>query len=129
MGLKPWLGTVSLDSGTLDVVDTMQNKHFGLYDNAFGKDPAKWQPVSPLHHLSAASLPFLGVCSSRRNDACPQAQVYAKKSKGLGVKAGVLELDLGHGGINDKLGEPGEYTSAVEDFMASLDREVARRLR
>lgn len=129
MGLKPWLGTVSLDSGTLDVVDTMQNKHFGLYNDAFGKDPAKWQPVSPLHHLSMSSLPFLGVCSTRRNDACPQARAYARKSKMLGVKAGVLALDLGHGGINDKLGEASGFTAAVEDFMSSLDREVARRLR
>lgn len=129
MGLSPWLGTVSLDSGTLDVLNTMQNKHFGLYNDAFGKDPSKWQPVSPIHHLTRASLPFLGVCSTRRNDACPQAQAYAAKSKTMGVKAGALEIDLGHGGINDKLGEPGEYTAAVEAFMASLDREVARRLR
>ena len=32
----PWLGTVSLDSGALDVVSIMERRHLRLYDNAFG---------------------------------------------------------------------------------------------
>jgi arylformamidase len=31
-----WLGAVSLDSGALDVVGIMEQRHARLYDNAFG---------------------------------------------------------------------------------------------
>lgn len=119
-GAQPWLGTVSLDNATLDVAQTMGSRHFSLYDPAFGTDPAYWRATSPIVALSAASTPLLAVCSSRRSDSCPQAQAYVARATALGVKATELPKNLSHGEINNDLGEPGAYTSAVEDFLGAL---------
>lgn len=119
-GAKPWRGVVSLDSAAMDVPAIMSAKHFGLYDEAFGKDPAVWQALSPLHQMKAAPAPLLLVCSSRRADSCPQAKALADKAVGLGGKATVLPQDLSHGEINAKLGEAGAYTDAVQRFIASV---------
>ena len=120
-GARPWLGTVSLDSGALDVPQIMNHKHAKLYDEAFGADPAFWEESSPVHHLTSGMKPWLGVCSRLRSDSCATNTAYALKSKGLGARAEVLGERLRHGAINEELGKPGEYTDAVETFLASLD--------
>lgn len=119
-GASPWLGTIALDSAALDVVQIMQSRHASFYDRAFGKDPAYWQAASPWHQLKAGTAPLLLVCSSRRDDSCPQAQQFTAHASALGVQAQVLAQDLSHKGINEELGRPGAYTGAVEAFMASL---------
>lgn len=120
-GARPWLGTVALDSASMNVVSTMQAKHFSFYDKVFGPDPSFWQQVSPYHRLQKTPLgPFLLVCSSKRSDSCPQAQAFADKVRSLGGRATVLPQDLSHGDINKRLGEPGDYTSGVEGFMGGL---------
>jgi arylformamidase len=129
LGATPWLGTVSLDSAALNVVSTMEGTHLRLYDRAFGMDPGFWQVASPWHQMSKASAPLLVVCSSRRADSCPQGEQYRDKAATLGTRVGVLAQDLSHGDINSTLGEPGPYTRAVEQFMGSLDPDVARRLK
>lgn len=128
-GLRPWLGSVSLDSASLDVMQNMKAKHPAFYDDAFGLDENFWVQMSPIEQVSNASLPWLGVCSSRHSDACRQAKAFAYKLSRLGIKAHVLEEDKGHGAINGELGEVGPYTDAVEGFMGSLDTEVARLLK
>jgi acetyl esterase/lipase len=90
MGVKPWLGTVSLDSAALDVPGIMKARHLRLYDRAFGSDPAQWETVSPVHALSGKATPLLAVCSTRRSDACPQARRYAARAQSLDVHASVL---------------------------------------
>ena len=120
-GARPWLGTVSLDSGALDVPQIMNHKHAKLYDEAFGADPAFWEESSPVHHLTSGMKPWLGVCSRLRSDSCATNTAYALKSKALGARAEVLGERLRHGAINEELGKPGEYTDAVETFLASLD--------
>jgi arylformamidase len=129
LGAKPWIGTVSLDSGALDVPAIMNHRHPRLYDEAFGDDPALWEASSPIHHLSKDSPPWLGVCSSNRRVSCDANQIYAAKSMELGARAETLGEPLSHGEINAELGEPGAYTDAVEAFMASLDPSVAALLR
>lgn len=126
--LKPWLGTVSLDSAAMDVAAIMKKKHAAFYDDAFGRDKAAWAAASPLMQLSGRSIPWLGVCSSRRKDSCAQAHAFAAKAASLGVKAEVLEENLKHGEINEDLGAPGAYTDAVETFMRGLDPAIAARL-
>lgn len=126
--LAPWLGTVSLDTGTHDVVDTMERPHARLYDRAFGTDPAFWREVSPLAQLERGAAPFLLVCSTRRSDSCPQSDALAAKARDLGIRAEVLRKNLSHGEINALLGEEAAYTEAVDEFLASLDAEVAARL-
>lgn len=127
-GAQVWLGTISLDSGTLDVVQTMSSPHFPLFDQAFGDKPSDWLAASPLQQLSGRTVPFLAVCSSRRRDSCPQAEVFVRKAESLGGRGSVLREDLSHGEINQQLGLPSVYTNTVEQFMRSLDPAVARRL-
>ncbi|HWT55373.1 MAG TPA: alpha/beta hydrolase [Rhodocyclaceae bacterium] len=123
------LATVSLDSGTLNTVDTMENRHFALHDAAFGKDRNFWIKTSPWHALSGKPAPLLAVCSTRRADACPQAQQLVDKIRGFGGNADVLREDLAHGEINKNLGLSGAYTEAVERFLSQTDPALAERLR
>lgn len=128
-GALPWLGTVALDSAAYNVATIMQARHLGLYDRAFGRDPAAWAEVSPIVQLQAGMAPFLTVCSSRRSDSCAQAQAFAAKARALGTQAQVLPEDLSHAEINATLGEPSAYTTAVDRFLAGLDPALAMRLR
>lgn len=120
-GARPWLGTVALDSAALDVAPIMQARHPRLYDRAFGQDPAYWRAASPLQVLQPGGAPLLAVCSSRRDDSCPQARNFAAQAAGLGRSVQVLEQDLSHRAINQELGLVGDYTDAVEAFLRSLD--------
>ncbi|PZP58351.1 MAG: esterase [Pseudoxanthomonas spadix] len=110
---------IALDSAAMNVVQIMQARHFPLYDRAFGDDPRSWSAVSPWHHLSRDSLPMLAVCSSRREDSCAQARGLAQRARTFGVAVQVLPEDLSHMQINRSLGEPSDYTRAVDAYLAS----------
>ena len=127
-GAVPWLGTMSLDSASLDVVQTMQRPHLPLYDRAFGDRSADWLAASPYQQMRGKIVPLLAVCSSRRRDSCPQAHAFADKAGRLGSHVTVLEEDLSHEAINQQLGLPSDYTSHVEAFLRSLDPAMARLL-
>ena len=132
-GVRPLLGTVSLDAGAIDVVKQMPNVYPFLktrYREAFGETEAQWVVASPYHRLDRTAAPWLGVCSTqRKDDPCGQATAYAKKSEGLGLRAEVLPQPMGHGAINKDLGEDNAYTGDVEAFLARLDPTVAALLR
>ncbi|MEO8810349.1 MAG: alpha/beta hydrolase [Rhodanobacter sp.] len=127
-GAQSWLGTIALDSASLDVEQIMQARHLPLYDEAFGSQASTWLALSPYQQMRGRIVPFLAVCSSRRQDSCPQARAFVRKAKSLGARASVLEEDLRHGEINAQLGLPSAYTRAVEHFMGSLSPSIARRL-
>lgn len=127
-GARPWLGTVALDSAAFNVVQIMEARHPGLYDDAFGEDPAYWRRASPYHQLTAAMRPLMAVCSTRRSDSCQQAHRFDDKAAALKVRVDVLEEDLSHREINQQLGLEGSYTDSVESFMGTLDRAVGRLL-
>lgn len=128
-GALPWLGTVALDSAAYNIATIMQAPNLRLYDEAFGDDPAAWVALSPIAQLHAKIAPFLAVCSSRRADSCSQAEAFATKAGGVGARVEVLPEDMRHGEINEALGEPSAYTTAVDQFLASLDPSLAVRLR
>ena len=129
LGVRPWLGTIVLDSAAMDVVQIMESGHYRLYDNAFGKDAAFWKSASPFQVLTADATPMLLVCSTKRRDKpCEQARVFAAKAVGLGVRAALSEQALTHKEINQQLGLPGVYTEAVERFMGTLDASVSSLL-
>lgn len=124
-GAQDWLGTVSLDSAALDVVATMEGRHPKLYDEAFGTDRDFWVATSPAHRLlasKAAPWPMLLVCSSRREQVCPQAHDHAGKLRAQGGDAVVVEQPLTHREINQQLGLPGRYTEQVDRFIDGLLR-------
>jgi len=120
-GALPWRGTVVLDSAGLNLVGVMRLPHPRFYDRAFGADPALWRAASPLETLVPGAAPMLVICSTQRADAsCLQSQRFVAQALASGVRASVLEQDLSHGEINGKLGLPGAYTDAVEQFFESI---------
>ena len=119
-GAGSWLGTVALDSGAYNVVEIMEQRHFSLYDEAFGNDRELWRAASPTLRLARAPVPMLLVCSSRRADSCAQAGAFAQKATSLGGRVKVAPVDLRHGNINAQLGTPGELTAQVDAFLHSL---------
>ena len=128
-GAKPWLGTVSIDTATLNLVDTMERRHFRFYDKVFGDDIDYWKSVSPFHLLQKPQAPFLAICSTQRKDgACSQAEQFVKKATSLSMQANVLKVDLSHREANANLGKDSTYTKAVESFLATLDSSVKQVL-
>ncbi len=117
---QAWRATVMLDSAALDVPAVMGNRHFGLYDRAFGSDPRQWAAVSPIAQLTRGTAPMLAVCSSRRKESCPAADRFAAKANGLGGKVRVLREDLSHMEINATLGAASDYTAKVDAFLQSV---------
>lgn len=128
-GAQPWLGTISLDAGSINVVDVMENPHAPLFDDAFGTDPEYWKQVSPHHALRAGATPFLVICSKVRERESLNTLKFMLKARSLGVLAEFLPEDLTHGEINSTLGLENDYTLDVEEFMSSLDPLVKWRLR
>lgn len=117
-GLKPWRGTISLDSAAMNVETIMQAEHRAFYDEAFGKDPTLWRKVSPYYRLVKGGVPMLLVCSTRREEeSCGQAAVFAKKALQLGGQTTVRPEDLSHRDINCALGTKSAYTDAVDGFI------------
>jgi arylformamidase len=116
-GVKPWAGTIALDSAAYDVSVIMKERHPKFYDDAFGADPAFWTRVSPSLQVKGSSAPILLVCSSLRSNSCPQAEGFAAKA-GKGAK--VLPIALRHGPINAELGKESTYTRQVDAFLASI---------
>ena len=115
------LGVVSLDSGALDVPQTMARPPLpGIYQRAFGNNRAEWIAASPFHQLNHNAVPMQLVCSSRRRDVCAQSQIFRQKAALLGVRVQVLPEDLSHAEINRELGKASSYTKAVDAFLRSL---------
>ncbi len=119
-GVKPWRGTIVLDSAALDLVEIMKRKHYGFYDDVFGSDPATWPPLSPIHRMKPDVLPMLVVCSTKRDDSCPPSYEFTKLATALSAPSQVLEQNLTHEEINETLGLPGAYTQTVDDFIQTL---------
>jgi len=119
-GIKPWLGTVSLDSAGFNLTVTMAGPRYAYYDNVFGTDKALWREASPTLRLTQAPMPILLVCSLRWGDECEGARTFAAKAGALGGRAVVLPVNFKHGNVNNLIGLAEDYTLAIEDFMHTL---------
>jgi acetyl esterase/lipase len=124
-GLRPLRGAVLLDSAALDVVQLMTQEHLPLHDRAFGSDALFWRAASPWHCLSAATPPMLLVPSAQRPDSVSQSRHFAARTNELGGAAQVWPAPLGHGEINEQVGQAGELTSAIDTFFGSLLNRAA----
>jgi acetyl esterase/lipase len=123
-GVRPWLGTVVLDSAAVDTTALMQRRHLAFYDRVFGSDPAYWRTVSPTDTLAPGTPPMLLVCSTQRRDgSCTQAKQFAARVAAISGRAELLPQDLSHGQIDAELGLPGAYTAAVDTFIRSLRKQ------
>jgi acetyl esterase/lipase len=127
--LKPVLGSVWLDSAALDVTKIMQNPHSRFYDKAFGDSADYWRKVSAIEHLHTDVKPIALICSTQRDDSCPQAKALADKATQLTIHTNIISVDLSHHQINATLGDNTPYTWQVEDFMRSLDPSIKQYLK
>jgi len=118
--ITPPIAAVSLDSAVMDTPMLMSAKHLRLYDHAFGSDPSYWQSLSPYHQLSTKRMPLLAVCSTKRDDSCPQAERFLTKASSFGTKTLLLKENMTHKEINQLLGEDATYTKVVDDFLNSV---------
>lgn len=120
-GMAPWLATVSLDSGAVDLPQIMSAPHARFYDRVFGRDPAGWAASSPLDRLvRAPATPMLMVCSSERAQSCGANERFTAKVKALGGRAAALPAALDHMGINRELGIDPAYTRQVDAWLRAL---------
>ena len=124
--MKPWLGTIALDSAAYDIQKIM-NSQFPpkFYKRAFGKTAAYWKKASPIHVLANKLPPFLAVCSSKRkDDSCSQAESFVDKAKKYGSHAQLMPVAFSHRQINVKLGADYCYTRDVDEFMKKLHSSI-----
>ena len=120
-GAAPWAGTVVLDSAALDLVDLMAKRHPRFYDRVFGADTAAWPAMSPTAHLGADATPMLLVCSTLRlDDSCGQSERFAARVVAAGGAAQVRSEKLMHNRIDVDVGLPGQYTDAIDAFIAAV---------
>lgn len=120
VGVRPWLGAVSLDTAAYDVVKIMETAPRRIYRRVFGRDPEYWRAASPAHRVKQAPPPMLLVCSTQRNHSCPQTQSFATVLRTEGGRVLLLPVDLGHRQINSRLGKAPGYTAEVEGFLETL---------
>ena len=118
--ITPPIASVFLDSAVMDTPTLMHSKHLRLYDQAFGSDPTYWQKLSPYHQLSSKRIPLLAVCSTKRDDSCPQAESFLAKASSFGTTTLLLKEKMSHRDINKLLGEDTLYTKAVDDFLNNV---------
>ena len=60
------------------------------------------------------------VCSSTRDEACPQAEDFDKKASKMGRTISTFPIALSHRDVNENLGLKSDYTAAVEAFLRTL---------
>ena len=86
-GAKPWLGTVSLDSAALDLVEH-ESAAIPLLRSGLRADPARWRRCRRYSSWRVRPAPLLLVCSSRRSDhARPPAGLPPRRSpSGVGQR-------------------------------------------
>ena len=125
MGIKPWLGTISLDISAYDIVQRMTSSQPSkFYADTFGQTHKQWKGASPYYLLKNKIPPFLAVCSMRSPFACQQAVHFTNKAKSYGTITRVNPVDLSHGEINSELGKPSCYTSTIDRFLLTLLPEL-----
>lgn len=121
-GCKPPAAAVLVDSAALDVVEVMQGAHLPLHDRAFGDAREGWEAASPWHRAATltAPPPVLLVCSSLREDSVRQSERFAARLVERGGRARALPMALTHAELNERLGQDGELTEAVDAFVAEV---------
>jgi acetyl esterase/lipase len=130
VAIKPWLGTVALDSAAYDIEKIMRSPSPPrLYKKAFGKNSTYWKNASPIHALNHKLFPFLAICSSKRKDSsCSQAGDFVEKAKLYGTQAQLMPVDYSHRDINIKLGVDYCYTQSVDNFIKKLHPTIETML-
>lgn len=127
--IKPWLGTVSLDISGYDLIKKVKGPNPSeFYKDIFGENIDYLKKASPFHALKGKIPPFMAVCAKSSVDACIQAKHFTEKAGQLGAETSVLAVDLSHMEINHELGKTTCYTQKVDEFLISLNADIASLL-
>ena len=119
-------GVVLLDGAAYDVAGQLANPRnavSGMYDAAFGADPARQARLSPTRHVAppnAANWLILPI--ARRDASTAQSNLLAAALRRAGASAAVIPVPgESHASLNRGLGEAGDFaTSEVDKFLAAL---------
>lgn len=119
--LKPWAGTISLDSAALDLVKIMSGKHHSIYDDAFGDNREYWSENSPFSQLSGDAVPVFAACSTtRKDDSCANAQEFVAAGQNMGKLYKILPVEKSHKDMMADVGVDSEYTAKIDQFIESV---------
>lgn len=119
-------GVVLLDGAGYDIAGQMArpgNPVAGMYDAAFGKDPARQKALSPTLHAAAPNVArWLILPIDRRDDSKAQSEGLAAALRPAGALAKVVAVPgESHASLNKGLGEDGDFaTGEVDRFLAGL---------
>ena len=116
-------GVVLLDGAGYDIAGQMArpgNAVAGMYDAAFGKDPARQKALSPTLHAAAPNVAnWLILPIERRADSPAQSKALAAGLSRAGASTLVVAVPgESHGSLNKGLGEAGNFaTEQVDKFL------------
>ena len=119
-------GVVLLDGAGYDIAGQMArpgNPVAGMYDAAFGKDPARQKALSPTLQAAAPNVAnWLILPIERRDDSKAQSQGLAAALRSAGASAKVVPVPgESHLTLNKDLGEQGDFATAeIDKFLAGL---------
>lgn len=121
-------GVVLLDGAGYDVARQMGdrgNRVSGMYQAAFGSDPARQRALSPTVHAAAPNaLDWLILPIERRDDSIGQSNQLAAALRAAGSKAEVVPVPgESHSSLNKGLGEAGDFATArIDSFLGAIRR-------
>ena len=119
-------GVILLDGAGYDISGQMRrpgNPVAGMYDAAFGTDPARQKALSPTLHAATPNVArWLILPIDRRNDSKAQSEGLAAALRPAGASATVIAVPgESHSSLNKGLGEEGDFaTGEVDKFLAGL---------
>ncbi|MEO6582453.1 MAG: alpha/beta hydrolase [Sphingomicrobium sp.] len=119
-------GVVLLDGAGYDVAQQMArpgNLVPGMYEAAFGKEPARQKALSPTMHAAAPNVGnWLILPIEGRADSGAQSRALAAALASAGASARVVPVPgESHGSLNKGLGGQGDFaTGEVDRFLAGL---------
>ena len=119
-------GVVLLDGAAYDIAAQLaapRNPVSGMYDAAFGKDPARHARLSPARHAAAPNVAnWLIMPVAQRAASTAQSNALAEALRHAGAGALVVPVPgESHGSLNRGLGEPGDFaTGEIDRFLARL---------
>ncbi len=120
-------GAILLDGAGYDVAAQMRykgNKVQGMYDAAFGSNPAVHEALSPITHAGAPNIGhWLILHVESRPDATAQSQALGKILSANGAAVMVKAVpDSTHMSVNQDAGKAGSFVGdEIARFLARLD--------
>ena len=119
-------GIILLDGAGYDIAQQMArpgNPVAGMYDAAFGREPARQRALSPTLHTAAPNVAnWLVLPVAQRPDSTAQSNGLVAALKSAGSNAKVVPVPgESHGSLNKGLGEAGDFaTGEVDRFLQAL---------